>query len=82
MAKDKTIWVCSSCGGEAQKWMGKCTYCGAWDTYYEEKAKNVKAREGKEEKERWDKRTINSKTVDLNPKVPPQNVRKRVTESP
>lgn len=47
MAKSKTIWVCSSCGGESQQWMGKCTFCGAWDTYYEEKKENINARDGK-----------------------------------
>ena len=45
MAKLKTIWVCSECGNETPKWVGKCPSCGSWDTYYEEKAQNIKARD-------------------------------------
>ena len=47
MAKLKTIWVCSECGNETPKWVGKCPSCGSWDTYYEEKAQNIKARDDK-----------------------------------
>lgn len=42
MAKGKTIWVCSECGNESPKWMGKCPACGAWDTFYEEKKQDTK----------------------------------------
>jgi len=35
--KDKFIFRCQSCGGQAPKWMGKCPDCGAWDTLVEEK---------------------------------------------
>lgn len=37
MAKEKTIFVCSSCGTESPKWMGKCPGCNEWNTFYEEK---------------------------------------------
>ena len=47
MAKLKTIWVCSECGNETPKWVGKCPSCGSWDTYYEEKAQNIKVRDDK-----------------------------------
>ena len=36
MAKAKTVWVCSECGNEAMKWLGKCPACNKWDTFYEE----------------------------------------------
>jgi DNA repair protein RadA/Sms len=36
MAKDKTVYVCSQCGQESPKWVGKCPSCGAWNTYVEE----------------------------------------------
>lgn len=36
MAKAKTVWVCSECGNEAVKWLGKCPACNEWDTFYEE----------------------------------------------
>jgi len=37
MAKIKTVFVCSSCGYEAIKWLGKCPGCNEWNTFYEEK---------------------------------------------
>ena len=37
MAKAKTIFVCSSCGYESAKWLGKCPACNGWNTFYEEK---------------------------------------------
>ncbi len=35
MAKDKTMFVCSQCGYESAKWLGKCPSCGAWSTFKE-----------------------------------------------
>ena len=35
MAKDKTVYVCSNCGQESPKWIGKCPACGQWNTYKE-----------------------------------------------
>jgi DNA repair protein RadA/Sms len=35
MAKDKTIFTCSDCGGSSPKWLGKCPSCGAWNTLIE-----------------------------------------------
>lgn len=37
MAKNKTVFVCSSCGYESPKWLGKCPACNEWNTFYEEK---------------------------------------------
>lgn len=37
MAKAKTVFVCSSCGYESAKWLGKCPACNEWNTFYEEK---------------------------------------------
>ncbi len=37
MAKAKSVFVCSECGYEAPKWMGKCPSCGSWNSFYEEK---------------------------------------------
>jgi DNA repair protein RadA/Sms len=36
MAKQKTIFVCQSCGSQSPKWMGKCPDCSAWNTFAEE----------------------------------------------
>lgn len=35
MAKDKTAYVCSNCGQESPKWVGKCPSCGQWNTFKE-----------------------------------------------
>ena len=35
MAKAKTSFVCSACGYETTRWMGKCPECGAWNTMQE-----------------------------------------------
>ena len=37
MAKPKTIFVCSECGNESPKWLGKCPACNSWNTFYEQK---------------------------------------------
>lgn len=34
--KTKKIYVCSECGAQFPKWMGKCTTCGSWNTVEEE----------------------------------------------
>ena len=38
MAKSKTVFVCTECGYESPKWMGKCPACNQWNTFVEEKA--------------------------------------------
>lgn len=35
MAKTKTVYVCSNCGQELTKWIGKCPSCGQWNTFKE-----------------------------------------------
>ncbi len=35
MAKDKTMYVCSNCGYESAKWLGKCPACGEWESFKE-----------------------------------------------
>ncbi len=37
MPKTKTVFVCSNCGYESTKWLGKCPGCNEWNTFYEEK---------------------------------------------
>ena len=36
MAKSKTIFLCSNCGSDFPKWMGKCPVCGEWGSINEE----------------------------------------------
>jgi DNA repair protein RadA/Sms len=35
MAKDKYAYVCSNCGYDSPKWLGKCPSCGQWNTFQE-----------------------------------------------
>jgi len=35
MAKSKTVYSCSECGGQAPKWQGQCPHCNAWNTLVE-----------------------------------------------
>ena len=35
MAKAKTRYVCTDCGGDSGKWAGQCGDCGAWNTLTE-----------------------------------------------
>ncbi len=35
MAKDKTVFTCTECGGTSPRWLGKCPACGAWNTLVE-----------------------------------------------
>ena len=44
MAKEKIAFVCSSCGYDSPKWIGRCPSCGEWNTFVEQKlgkGKNV-----------------------------------------
>ena len=35
MTKDKTAYVCTNCGYDSLKWIGKCPACGQWNTFKE-----------------------------------------------
>ena len=43
MAKEKTIFTCSDCGGTSPRWLGKCPHCNAWNTLVEGVADSVTA---------------------------------------
>ena len=36
MPKEKTTYVCTNCGQDSPKWVGKCPSCGQWNTYVEQ----------------------------------------------
>ena len=52
MAKDKTIYTCTECGGTSPKWLGKCPHCSAWNTLIESVAES-RARRPKTASPRW-----------------------------
>ena len=61
MTKSKTIFVCSECGNESAKWLGKCPACGSWNTFYEQKVVDTKSSSGKvKEKSNNVPKTLNS----------------------
>ena len=35
MAKEKTVYTCTECGGTSPRWLGKCPHCEAWNTLIE-----------------------------------------------
>ena len=57
MAKTSTVFVCSDCGYESAKWLGKCPGCGQWNSFYEEKLEK-NAQTGKKEKAKAAKPTL------------------------
>ncbi|MBI5919691.1 MAG: AAA family ATPase, partial [Nitrosomonadales bacterium] len=40
MAKAKTIYSCTECGGQTPKWQGQCPHCMAWNTLVESVAES------------------------------------------
>ncbi len=34
--RDRTVFICQSCGSRSPKWMGRCHACGEWNTLVEE----------------------------------------------
>jgi DNA repair protein RadA/Sms len=44
MAKAKTVYSCTECGGTSPKWQGQCPSCGAWNTLVESVAAPAAAR--------------------------------------
>src|SRR4029078_1967747 len=44
MAKAKTLYACTECGGQSPKWQGQCPHCGTWNTLVETIAAPAPAR--------------------------------------
>ncbi len=38
MAKGKSVFTCTECGGQSPKWQGQCPHCDAWNTMVESAA--------------------------------------------
>lgn len=43
MAKDKIQYVCTACGYDSPKWIGKCPACGEWNTFVEQRVGGKKS---------------------------------------
>src|SRR5512134_1063752 len=44
MAKAKTVYSCTECGGQTLKWQGQCPHCSGWNTLVETLAERKPAR--------------------------------------
>jgi len=44
MAKTKTVYTCTECGGQTLKWQGQCPHCNAWNTLVESIAEKTASR--------------------------------------
>jgi DNA repair protein RadA/Sms len=44
--KSRTLFCCSNCGYESQKWLGRCPGCGEWNTMVEFKTAPDRRRQG------------------------------------
>ncbi len=36
----KSVYICSDCGAQSPKWLGKCPSCGAWNSFVEDVVKD------------------------------------------
>lgn len=46
-SKTKTAYLCSNCGYDSAKWLGRCPACGEWNTFVEEKISTAKSKSSK-----------------------------------
>ena len=48
MKASKAVFVCQTCGAQAQKWLGRCPDCGAWNSMAEEQIRPVSDTSGEQ----------------------------------
>ena len=46
MGKTKVIYICSQCGFESIRWLGKCPECENWNSFSEELIEAGKKKSG------------------------------------
>lgn len=46
MQKSQTMFVCQQCGNEFSKWMGRCSFCGEWNSLVETPVSKTTKRKG------------------------------------
>ena len=42
MSKPEITFLCSHCGAQFQKWIGRCLHCGKWGTVEKNQNVNIK----------------------------------------
>ena len=40
--KEQKIYLCTACGHESRKWLGRCPECGEWDSLNEQKKQKIR----------------------------------------
>ncbi|MDD5403783.1 MAG: DNA repair protein RadA [Sulfuricella sp.] len=58
MAKAKSLYTCTECGGQSPKWQGQCPHCMAWNTLAESVAETAASN-------RYNALAVSSKVQDL-----------------
>lgn len=43
--KSQTVYVCQNCGATSARWVGRCPFCGEWDTFVEEHRERAREKE-------------------------------------
>ena len=70
MARTKTVYACTECGGQAPKWQGQCPHCGAWNTLVESVAAPAAKRFENVAGERSSVRTLASVEANESVRIP------------
>ncbi len=70
MAKARTVYACTECGGASPKWQGQCPHCGAWNTLVESVATPAPTRFQSVAGGRSPVRPLSSIVARENPRVP------------
>lgn len=67
MAKEKIAYVCSACGYDSPKWIGKCPACGEWNTFAEVKVGKAPVSSSQREKmtSGWDSSSLGESKREL-----------------
>ena len=76
MAKIKTSYVCSECGYETPRWLGKCPECGSWNTLVEQEVAPVQAPVGEKKLKRAPGSDAEALRVD---RIPDESMERRST---
>src|ERR1700694_4862088 len=46
MARLRSVYSCTECGGQTPKWQGQCPHCNAWNTLIETAVEGVPGKGG------------------------------------
>src|SRR5581483_2801395 len=47
MKTPKSVFSCTECGSQSQKWLGRCPDCNAWNSFVEEKVAREERRDAR-----------------------------------